>query len=170
MKWYIFKIGLDIVEWLVLLFILRKCLYQAVVRGRYQSGEGIGYTEAVGSMGGEIAANAQMAAANAARITVMSVEGAIKGAVWQSNGGETLSIGREEGNTFKIPSNVAGISRKHCIIKYSSGRWVIVDLNSSYGTSVNRVKIPANTEQPLREGDIIYLGGSGQAFKVSYKS
>ena len=171
MKYYIFKTGLDIVEWFVLLYILRKCLYQAVARGRYASGEGIGYTQAVGAIGGQMAANAQMAAAaSVARITVMSVDGAIKGAVWQSNGGEVLTIGRDDGNVFKLPPNIGGISRKHCVIKYTSNGWVVVDLNSSYGTSVNQVKIPPNTEQPLREGDVINLGGSGQAFKISYKS
>ena len=170
MGWVIFKIGLDIVEWLVLLYILRKCLYQVVQRGKYQSGESIGYTEAIGSMGGQFAARAQMAAANAAKITVMGSEGAFRGAVWQSTGGEQLTIGRGDGNVFKIPENVAGISRQHCIIKYTANGWVITDLNSSYGTSINQVKLAPGVEQPLREGDIIYLGGSGQAFKISYKS
>ena len=121
-------------------------------------------------MGGQFAARAQMAAANAAKITVMGSEGAFRGAVWQSTGGEQLTIGRGDGNVFKIPENVAGISRQHCIIKYTANGWVITDLNSSYGTSINQVKLAPGVEQPLREGDIIYLGSSGQAFKISYKS
>ena len=169
-SWIIFKIGLVIVEWLVLLYILRKCLYQVVQRGRYQSGESIGYTEAVDSMGGQLSARAEMAAASAVKITVMGTAGAFKGAVWQSTGEKQLAIGRGDGNTFKLPENVAGISRKHCVIKYTANGWVITDLNSSYGTSVNQVKLAPGVEQPLREGDVIYLGGAGQAFKISYKS
>lgn len=163
----IFQIALVVIEWFVLLYIIRKSLYQVVSLGRYHSGEGIGYTEAVGNLAG-----AQMAAsvAGTSKITVVGMSGALRGAVWQSTGGDVLTIGRDDGNRFKIPSNVAGISRQHCVIKQTANGWVITDLNSSYGTSVNQVRIAPGTEQPLREGDLIYLGGSEQSFKVSFQS
>lgn len=171
MVFYLGQIGLAIVEWLVLLFMIKKCLYQVVVMGRYKSGEGIGYTEAVGNLGNNMS-GAQSAAtiAGPSRITVVGMSGALRGAVWQSTGGDVLSIGRDDGNRFKIPSNVAGISRQHCIIKLTANGWVITDLNSSYGTSVNQVRLAPGTEQPLREGDVIYLGGSEQSFKISFNS
>lgn len=166
------QIGLRVIEWLILLYIIKRCLYQVVSLGRYQSGEGIGYTEAVGNLANNMA-GVQMAASVAApsRITVVCMSGALRGAVWQSSGtGDSLTIGRDDGNRFKIPSNVAGISRQHCVIKYSANGWTITDLNSSYGTSVNQVRLAPGTEQPLREGDVIYLGGSEQSFKISYNS
>ena len=171
MIFYLGQIGLAIVEWLILLFMIRKCLYQVVVIGRYQSGQAIGYTEAIGNLGNNMSmAQAAATASGPLRITVVGMSGALRGAVWQSTGGEVLSIGREEGNRFKIPSNVAGISRQHCIIKLTANGWVITDLNSSYGTSVNQVRLAPGTEQPLREGDVIYLGGAEQSFKISFNS
>lgn len=167
---YLLKIGIIIVEWLVLLYLLRKCLYQVVSIGRYKSGESIGYTEAIGNLGRVSGANAQMAAANAVKITVVGMSGALKGAVWQSTGNDKLTIGRDENNVFHFPLGVAGISRQHCVIKFAANGWVITDLNSSYGTSVNGVKVQPGIEQPLREGDVICLGGAEQTFKISFRS
>ena len=168
----IFEIVLSIVEWFILLYILRRCLYQAVSLGRYQSGDGMGYTQAVGAMNsGAAYAQAQMAAAaSVAKITVVCISGAIKGAVWQSTGANALTIGREEGNVFKIPQNVQGISRQHCIIRYTATGWIVKDLNSTYGTLVNHVRLAPGAEQPLREGDVIYLAGDNQAFRVTYQA
>lgn len=168
----IFAIALVVIEWFILFYIMKRCLYQAVSRGRYQSGEGIGYTQAVGAMQNDFSgANAQMAAAfdAPAKITVVCINGSLKGAVWQSSGRESLTIGREEGNIFRLPSDVAGISRQHCLIRFVAGRWTIKDLNSSYGTYINKVKLAPGEEQKLREGDIIYLANSSQAFKVTYQ-
>ena len=174
------QIGLRIVEWIILLYIIRKCLYQVISIGRYQSGEGIGYTQAIGNLENNMAA-VQMGAAAMnqnqasfaapARITVVCMSGVLRGAVWQSAGtGDVLTIGRDDSNRFKIPPEVAGISRQHCIIRYSANGWTITDLNSSYGTSVNQIKLAPGIEQPLREGDVFYLGSNEQSFKISYNS
>ena len=173
------QIGLRIVEWIILLFIIRKCLYQVISIGRYQSGEGIGYTQAIGNLDNNMAvAQMGVAASQAAasfappvRITVVCMSGALRGAVWQSAGtGDMLTIGRDDSNRFKLPADVAGISRQHCVIKYSANGWTITDLNSSYGTSVNQIKLAPGIEQPLREGDVFYLGSNEQSFKISFNS
>ncbi|WP_026370997.1 FhaA domain-containing protein [Kallotenue papyrolyticum] len=49
------------------------------------------------------------------------------------------------------------ISRQHAQIRYRSRRFLISDLGSTNGTYVNGV--PVSTEQVLRDGDIVSLGG-----------
>ena len=120
---------------------------------------------------GVAASQAAASFAPPVRITVVCMSGALRGAVWQSAGtGDMLTIGRDDSNRFKLPADVAGISRQHCVIKYSANGWTITDLNSSYGTSVNQIKLAPGIEQPLREGDVFYLGSNEQSFKISFNS
>lgn len=53
-----------------------------------------------------------------------------------------------------------GVSRLHATIKLSNNksRAYIVDLDSANGTRVNGNRIPANSEVPLHDNDIIALG------------
>lgn len=158
---YIVYIGFLLLQWLLVLYIVKKCLYQVIAPSGYTSGSAQSY------------APAQMATAEAPqstpKLTVVCMEGVIKGAVWQSVMSETLTIGREDGNIFKISGNVAGVSRQHCIIQYTDQGWTIRDLNSTYGTFVNRVKLEPGRFYVLREGDVIQLAQSNQTFRVTYQ-
>jgi RsiW-degrading membrane proteinase PrsW (M82 family) len=182
--------GVVVLEWIALLYIVKRCLYQVIAPARYQSGSDISYTQAVDAMtGGAAVASAQAAAAmqqpragamaqpgyapqavGAKRITVICIGGAIKGAIWQSAGRESLVIGRGEGTQFRLPGNAAGISRTHCSIQYTSQGWTIRDLNSSYGTYLNQRKLAAGIDQVLQEGDVISMGGNAQSFRITFQS
>ena len=145
-----------VVLWLILLYILRKCLNEMVSIGTYHSGSGY-------SMGGTAQANASVAAS----IQVVCVAGALRGAIWQSAGSEVLYMGRESGNQFRFPPSTAGISRFHCSIQRTQQGWTLIDTNSSYGTYVNGGnKIVPGIEHVLRDGDIIYIASSENAFQV----
>jgi hypothetical protein len=79
--------------------------------------------------------------------------------------------GPDQGRTFTLPldtSFVIGrgrdtgtqlqdlhISRRHCQLQFSSGRWSLTDLNSFGGTQVNGKPV---TEEVLRPGDVIRIG------------
>jgi hypothetical protein len=51
-----------------------------------------------------------------------------------------------------------GVSRIHAVIKRQAARIVLMDLGSSNGTYLNGVRVLANIENPLANGDMIALG------------
>ena len=145
-----------IVLWIILLYILRKCLNEMVSIGTYHSGSGY-------SMGETAPVNGSVAAS----IQVVCVAGALRGAIWQSTGSEVLYMGRESGNQFRFPPSTAGISRFHCSIQKTQQGWTLIDTNSSYGTYVNGGnKVVPGIEHALRDGDIIYIASSENAFQI----
>lgn len=152
-------VGFIILQWLLVLYVVKKCLYQVISPANYRSGSSSGYAPAYMAVTAE----------RIPKITIICVSGAIKGAVWQSTGSEVLTIGRGDGNVFKLPDNVAGISRQHCSIKHTERGWIVRDLNSTYGTSLNGIRIPPDREHVLQEGDMIHLAAANQTFKVTFR-
>jgi pSer/pThr/pTyr-binding forkhead associated (FHA) protein len=69
---------------------------------------------------------------------------------------DLISVGRHDSNDCTLP--YAGVSRRHAEIRHQGGEWLIVDLESTNGTFVNGVRIPAYEPHPLRDGDRIRLG------------
>jgi len=51
-----------------------------------------------------------------------------------------------------------GVSRLHAVIKKQPARIIIMDLGSSNGTYLNGVRLMANIENPVVNGDMIALG------------
>lgn len=66
--------------------------------------------------------------------------------------GEAI-LGRSD--TADVPVADTKASREHCRVYESGGRWVVVDLNSRNGITVNGVK---TTRKNLRNGDKIAIG------------
>jgi len=64
------------------------------------------------------------------------------------------NIGRRGDNHIII--NHEYVSRHHAQIQHSQGRYIILDLNSTVGTSVNGKRID---KAVLRSGDVISVGG-----------
>ena len=56
------------------------------------------------------------------------------------------------------------VSRKHAELRSDSGKWFLIDLNSSYGTYVDEVRISVPT--PLRAGQTIRFGEDGPLLRV----
>lgn len=73
--------------------------------------------------------------------------------------GERLTIGRVEGVDLVLDDK--GCSRRHCEVVKGPGGWLVRDLGSSNGTSVNGEKI---TEHALNDGDTIRVGGVALTF------
>lgn len=137
------------------LYILRKCMHQVISKGKYKSGDGyIGFKEEKHSA--------------AAEIIVTCIAGSMKGSVWKGSAGCPLFIGRAQGNQVCLPSDMGGISRQHCRIHYDGRRWVLTDLNSSYGTYIQGAgKLTPGSGHFLVSGDIFYLASKQQAFRIT---
>ncbi len=84
-------------------------------------------------------------------------------------------IGREDAvsNIFPdidlTPHNgeEGGVGRRHAIIRYSSGQYLLEDLNSINFTFLNKQKIAPKTPTPLKDGDEIRFGRIVLRFKTS---
>jgi hypothetical protein len=84
-------------------------------------------------------------------------------------------IGREDAvsNIFPdidlTPHNgeEGGVGRRHAIIRYSSGQYLLEDLNSINFTFLNKQKIAPKTPTPLKDGDEIRLGRVVLRFKTA---
>lgn len=72
-----------------------------------------------------------------------------------------LTIGRGLNNDIVLED--PRISRQHAQVRFRSRRFLISDLGSTNGTYVNGV--PVTTEQILRHGDIVSLGGLELVFQ-----
>lgn len=60
----------------------------------------------------------------------------------------------------------AGVSRKHCIIRYASGQFTVEDLESTNGTKLNGRFIQPKAPQPLNDGDELMLGALRLRFSL----
>ncbi|KAE8723795.1 putative Cellulose synthase like G2 [Hibiscus syriacus] len=90
-------------------------------------------------------------------ITLVMVQGPRKGETIMYEPGSTIRIGRVvRGNN--LPIKDAGISSKHLTIESGSGKWILRDLGSSNGTTLNSDLLPADTPFDLKDGDTVKLG------------
>ncbi|MEO6222118.1 MAG: SpoIIE family protein phosphatase, partial [Vicinamibacterales bacterium] len=69
-----------------------------------------------------------------------------------------FSIGRRENNDLRLAGSE--VSREHVVIEVIDDAWVVRDLASRYGTTVNEVPL---TSHRLKSGDKIRLGRGGGA-------
>ena len=88
------------------------------------------------------------------RPALMVMEGSSAGRLFPIQS-EKLTVGRSKQAGFSIEDE--GISRMHCGVSFSEGAYVLSDLGSTNGTRVNSSAI---AEHPLRDGDVITVGGT----------
>ncbi|XP_012069788.1 FHA domain-containing protein At4g14490 isoform X2 [Jatropha curcas] len=90
-------------------------------------------------------------------LKLVMVQGPREGEKLEFRTGSTIRIGRlARGNNISIKD--AGISSKHLFIGSESGKWIVQDLDSSNGTTLNSTKLPPFTPFDLQDGDSIKLG------------
>jgi len=79
-----------------------------------------------------------------------------------------LNIGRDPKRCqIVFPNNAKGISSLHCEISPLSGRIIITDKGSTYGTFIQGgLKLNANESVTLNSGDTFYIADTKNEFKV----
>ncbi|OMO54779.1 hypothetical protein CCACVL1_27574 [Corchorus capsularis] len=94
---------------------------------------------------------------NSPSISLIIVGGPRKGETVVFQPGSVVRIGRVmRGNN--LPIKDAGISSKHLTIEFSSGKWIVRDLGSSNGTTVNDDTVNEETPVELHNGNMLKLG------------
>jgi uncharacterized protein YkwD len=66
-----------------------------------------------------------------------------------------ITIGSEKGNTLRLRDQ--SVSRRHAVIRYRDGRYVLRDLQSTNGTFVNEQRV--RVQILLKDGDHVRFGG-----------
>ena len=74
--------------------------------------------------------------------------------------GIVVTIGRETSNRIVLRDEKC--SRHHCTVFGERSHWILRDLESRNGTSINDVLV--DTETPLRPGDVVKIGASKLLF------
>ncbi len=87
------------------------------------------------------------------RIVVTGISAQIEGARWET--GNLLPIGRQKGSAILLDD--PSVSRCHAEIRRTPQGWMIRDLGSTNGTSVNNVKLHHNSRR-LELNDLIQCG------------
>lgn len=149
-----------ILLWVLLLYITRQCLQQAVCAGRYHSNRA--------EMPAPVPQPEITSPAAARTLVIRCVQGSIAGSVWRMPPHATsILAGRDVSCQILFPHETKGISRRHCEFRCRGTTWTVTDLNSTYGTWLgNGKKLVPGIEQNLRSGDVVYLADKQNMLKV----
>ncbi len=71
---------------------------------------------------------------------------------------EKTVVGRDAECQIAFPQEEAGVSRLHCQFILEGDSVFVMDLNSTYGTSVNGSRIMPGYWYPIKNGDLILVG------------
>lgn len=84
--------------------------------------------------------------------------------------GNKLVFGRDPSRCNVVyPTDTKGISGMHCEIRRNANGCEIVDLGSSYGTTLGTgQKLTPNVPAPISSGTYFYLGSPEQLFQIKY--
>ncbi len=91
---------------------------------------------------------------------LVAVRGPLKGSIFPLPEGE-FWVGRQATNDLQLEDNA--VSRRHCLFVRSGDICTLKDLDSRNGTFVTGTPV---TEQPLRPGDEVRIGGSLFCYQV----
>lgn len=99
-------------------------------------------------------------------LAVQCIAGPLQGQTYSVRGSEMV-FGRDSTCMIRMPDGTAGVSRRHCCIRWQQGMPMLVDLGSSYGTFLADGKqLPPNYPEPVAAGTRFYLGNRGNMFQI----
>ena len=97
---------------------------------------------------------------------IMCMNGPLQGHVYAITA-DGLILGRDQCCNLRLPGTASGVSRRHARIRLLSGRPVLEDLQSSYGTFLSTgQRLVPNTPVTLTNGSRFYLGDQRNQFQV----
>ena len=150
---YVGFVIITILLWVLLLYITRQCLQQAVRAGRhFGGGAGSTYYNPDGMTG----------------VLVLEwINGPLHGKILQLQPNTSVLAGRDPGCQIRFPQGTKGISRQHCSFTSGPSGWCITDLNSTYGTWMgDGRKLVPGVAQTLHKGHVIYLASKDNALRI----
>ena len=104
---------------------------------------------------------------NSQKRCLIGVAGPLQGKRIVLASGEELTLGRDAKKcTVLFPDETKGVSRLHCKIRFDGETATITDLGSTYGTYVDKKRIPANTSVRLHRGLAIDIGSEKNRFTL----
>lgn len=65
-------------------------------------------------------------------------------------------VGRSGGADARLLDET--VSRRHCEVSFRADSWLLADLSSRHGTSLNGVPLRPNSPAPIRDGDLVGIG------------
>lgn len=95
---------------------------------------------------------------------IRGMDGPLAGQIFLLN--STLRFGRNPQNAVVFSSNTPGISGNHCQVSIEHSQVVLRDLQSSYGTYLNHMKLEPQISYNLQNGDTFTLAENGQTFRL----
>ncbi|MCR5138429.1 MAG: trypsin-like peptidase domain-containing protein [Oscillospiraceae bacterium] len=103
----------------------------------------------------------------AAGRTLYCITGALAGTRYELRQGDSLMIGRNQ-NSCRVwyPDRTPGVSREHCEIIFDGERATVRDLNSTYGTFLNGIRLPADRTVRLHRGCALDIGSEKNRFTL----
>ena len=101
-----------------------------------------------------------------ARILV-GVAGPLANQRFTLKAGEKLVIGRDAKRCKVVfPNGTEGVSNVHCVISFDGQKATITDMNSTYGTFVDKKKLAPNTATHLHRGLSVDIGTEKNRFTL----
>lgn len=106
-------------------------------------------------------------AQNPQKRCLVGITGPLQGKRFVLASGKELTLGRDAKRCAVLfPDETKGVSRVHCKIRFDGETATITDLGSTYGTYVDKKKIPANSPVRLHRGLAIDVGSEKNRFTL----
>ena len=154
---YVLFVVIIVLLWVLLLYITRQSLQQAVRAGRRFGG----------GTRGTASSGARAVSGSTGVLALEWISGPLRGSILHVQPNSSISIGRAPDCQVQVPQGTKGISRRHCSLSNQAAGWSITDLNSTYGTWMgDGRKLVPGVAQPLHHGDVIYLATRDLALRV----
>ena len=102
--------------------------------------------------------------------TSLQIDSSVAGAekktcTLEADESQQFIIGRDQSSDMQI--NDEQVSSKHCLVEFVNDSFIVRDLNSTNGTTLNGQEIK---EARLSDGDKLKIGETSLAVKVTYDS
>ena len=99
--------------------------------------------------------------------TLVGNTGALAGKRIVVSKGKPAVIGRDpKVCQILFPGNTAGVSGKHCTVRFDGSVFTVVDEGSSFGTWVDQTKLTPGTPVTVHRGQVLKIGSSKEALQL----
>lgn len=103
----------------------------------------------------------------AASRTLVGNTGALAGKRFVVAKGKPAVIGRDpKVCQIVFPGNTAGVSGKHCTVRFDGTVFTVVDEGSSFGTWVDQTKLTPGTPVTVHRGQVLKIGSSKEVLQL----